>query len=330
MASECGSALTQEFDQKMHIAGVFILMGCSFCGTMLPILGKKYTSFKYSDLMFSCAKLFGSGIILATALVHMLSPASENLSNECLPPVFSEDGYPAFAPAICLGGILFVHFIQFCISKEMRKLHDHLSHANDTEMKSPTPDLEKNATSAGQEHHHPHHHHDGHDHAYGLILKKERQIGAYVLELGVASHSVIIGIALGVAREEFKTLLAALVFHQFFEGMALSTVVMESDFKKRAASIVMVAFYTLTTPIGMAVGIGISSSFNENSVSNLVTQGVLDALSAGILLYDGLVNVVTPHFKTETFMKQPTWQQLIQLACLWLGAVVMALIGKWA
>lgn len=269
----------------------------------------------------------------------MLSPASENLSNECLPPIFSEDGYPAFAPAICLGGILFVQFIQFCISKEVRRVHEQLTHVNEAEMQTHR-DIEKNETPKDTPKH-SHNHHD-HEHAYGLVLRKERQIGAYVLEMGVASHSMIIGntiissfshslgIALGVSREEFKPLLAALVFHQFFEGMALSTVVLESDFKKRAASIIMVVFYTLTTPIGMAIGIGISNSFNENSVENLVTQGVLDALSAGILLYDGLVNVVAPHFKNESFMKQSTLEQALQLVSLWVGACVMALIGKWA
>ena len=44
-----------------------------------------------------------------------------------------------------------------------------------------------------------------------------------VLELGIVVHSVIIGISLG-ASESPKTvrpLVAALTFHQFFEGMGL-------------------------------------------------------------------------------------------------------------
>jgi solute carrier family 39 (zinc transporter), member 1/2/3 len=46
-----------------------------------------------------------------------------------------------------------------------------------------------------------------------------------VLELGIIVHSVIIGISLG-ASESPKTvrpLVAALTFHQFFEGMGLGS-----------------------------------------------------------------------------------------------------------
>lgn len=44
-----------------------------------------------------------------------------------------------------------------------------------------------------------------------------------MLELGIVVHSVIIGISLGASQspETIKPLLAALSFHQFFEGMGL-------------------------------------------------------------------------------------------------------------
>ena len=44
-----------------------------------------------------------------------------------------------------------------------------------------------------------------------------------VLEMGIVVHSVIIGISLGAAGsiDAIKTLLVALSFHQFFEGMGL-------------------------------------------------------------------------------------------------------------
>lgn len=44
-----------------------------------------------------------------------------------------------------------------------------------------------------------------------------------VLELGVIIHSIVIGITLGASQspETIKTLLAALSFHQFFEGLGL-------------------------------------------------------------------------------------------------------------
>lgn len=44
-----------------------------------------------------------------------------------------------------------------------------------------------------------------------------------MLELGIVAHSVIIGISLGTSGnpQTIKPLIAALSFHQFFEGMGL-------------------------------------------------------------------------------------------------------------
>ena len=44
-----------------------------------------------------------------------------------------------------------------------------------------------------------------------------------VLELGIVVHSVIIGLALGASKSSktIKPLVAALSFHQFFEGIGL-------------------------------------------------------------------------------------------------------------
>jgi hypothetical protein len=44
-------------------------------------------------------------------------------------------------------------------------------------------------------------------------------------------------------------------------------------------------------PIGIAVGLAISSSYNSQSSTTLAVEGILDAISAGILLYTGLVEV---------------------------------------
>lgn len=50
--------------------------------------------------------------------------------------------------------------------------------------------------------------------------------------------------------------------------------------------------YGITTPIGIAVGLGVRTLYNPNSTRALVVSGVLDALSSGILIYTGLVEVV--------------------------------------
>ena len=49
--------------------------------------------------------------------------------------------------------------------------------------------------------------------------------------------------------------------------------------------------YGLTTPIGIAVGLGVKTTYNPGSTTASIVSGVLDSLSSGILLYTGLVEV---------------------------------------
>ncbi|THG22805.1 hypothetical protein TEA_025650 [Camellia sinensis var. sinensis] len=58
----------------------------------------------------------------------------------------------------------------------------------------------------------------------------------------------------------------------------------------------MAIFFSLTTPVGIAIGIGISSSYNENSPTALAVEGILNAASAGILIYMALVDLLSVDF----------------------------------
>jgi hypothetical protein len=91
-----------------------------------------------------------------------------------------------------------------------------------------------------------------------------------------------------------------------------------------------IAFYCLTTPIGIVIGIGANTAFNTSSEQFILPSGVWDAVSAGILLYDGLVNIVHPHFTSDAFKKATIVSQVAQYTALWLGATGMAIVGHWA
>lgn len=47
---------------------------------------------------------------------------------------------------------------------------------------------------------------------------------------------------------------------------------------------VMALIFAVTTPVGVAIGIGIQSSYNEESLANLIVSGVFDSISTGKLL----------------------------------------------
>jgi zinc transporter 1/2/3 len=136
-------------------------------------------------------------------------------------------------------------------------------------------------------------------------------IGIIILEFGVVLHSVLTGLTLAV-DEDFKILFAVLVFHrkplcfstpavrnsaepvaETFEGLGVGSrlaylgLPSEYDWVPMAGALV----YGLTTPIGIAAGLGVRTTYNPGSATASLVSGVMDSMSAGILIYTGLVEV---------------------------------------
>ena len=69
---------------------------------------------------------------------------------------------------------------------------------------------------------------------------------------------------------------------------------------------------------------------NSNGSTNLLIQGLLDGISAGILTYDVLISIIQPHFAKDSFKSSSIGRQFLELLSLWMGATIMSLIGIWA
>ncbi|KAK1281029.1 Zinc transporter 8 [Acorus gramineus] len=151
-----------------------------------------------------------------------------------------------------------------------------------------------------------------------------------VFELGVVVHSVIIGISLGASESPsaIRPLVAALSFHQFFEGLGLGGCIVQAKFKAKAI-MTMSLFFSLTTPVGIAIGIGIASNYNSNSPTALIVEGILNSFSAGILIYMALVDLLAADF-SSTRMRNNGKLQVGAHVFLLLGAGLMSLLAKWA
>nr|GMD31462.1 zinc transporter 5-like [Ipomoea batatas] len=154
--------------------------------------------------------------------------------------------------------------------------------------------------------------------------------GMQVLELGIIVHSVIIGIAVGASEspQTIRPLVAALTFHQFFEGMGLGGCIAQAKFKTRAVAI-MAFFFSLTTPIGIAIGLGITNVYDENSPTALIVEGILNSASAGILIYMALVDLLAADFMNPRMQNNGKLQLGANVSLL-LGAGCMSLLAKWA
>lgn len=332
--------------------------------------------FKVSDYAFLLIKVFGCGIILSTAFIHVYPSATFALQNPCLPEEFL-NAYGATPGAIALASAFFVQLIQTIaighFSGKSKSEHKHEDHAHDNHdhahshnesnapVKATATDLEAaqvpsssdeedrasneikmkavegnqnlelNAMSVAANIHsdacgaHLHQ-------FYATSSHNHQKITTVLLEVGVSIHSILIGITLGVSRgPEATALLIAIAFHQFFEGIALSTTALDSGFKNVFYPLLFAFIYTLITPLGVAIGIGISQAFNENDVASLITIGVFEAIAAGILIHDGFVNLLTAYLThNHSFYNFSLSKRALVFMSLWLGAGVMAVIGIWA
>ncbi|OMO66944.1 Zinc/iron permease [Corchorus capsularis] len=190
--------------------------------------------------------------------------------------------------------------------------------------------------SRGHEHDHGQHGHShghGHDHGFGGSDDDSgvrHVVVSQVLELGIVSHSVIIGLSLGVSQSPctIRPLIAALSFHQFFEGFALGGCISQAQFKTMSATI-MACFFAITTPSGIGIGTAIASVYNPYSPAALVVEGILDSLSAGILVYMALVDLIAADFLSKR-MSCNFRLQVVSYFMLFLGAGMMAALAVWA
>lgn len=64
------------------------------------------------------------------------------------------------------------------------------------------------------------------------LIKLKQRLVSQVLEIGIIFHSVIIGVTMGMSQNvcTIRPLVAALAFHQIFEGMGLGGCVAQVSF----------------------------------------------------------------------------------------------------
>lgn len=155
----------------------------------------------------------------------------------------------------------------------------------------------------------------------------------FILEFGVVFHSVLIGLTLAVSGAEFRTLYIVLTFHQLFEGLGLGTRLATVPWpaSRWQTPYLMAIAYGLSTPTAIAVGLGVRDTYRAEGATTLVVAGVFDSLSAGILLYTGLVELMAHEFLFTHSLKETKTSTLMSaFGCMVLGAFLMSLLGKWA
>lgn len=342
---ECGE---NEYSGMLgaRISSVFVVLVASTFGAVFPILSSRYSFIRMPGWCFFIAKFFGSGVIIATAFIHLLEPAADNLGDECLGHGWTI--YP-YAYGICLVTLFIIFFVEMLALRYVDKKldngaggHSH-SHFGDTNnyVKNHTESDEEVKLSSGQDS----------DTAYPKAGQEvdptapesdtedasnfySKLLAIFVLEFGIIFHSVFVGLSLATADDEFKTLYPVIVFHQLFEGLGLGTRIAATPWprNKRWTPWLLAAAYGLTTPIAIAIGLGVRNTYSEDFRTAKIVNGVFDSISAGILLYTGLIELMAREFLfTDEFKGDEGFKRMVvAYVIMAVGAGLMALLGRWA
>ncbi|XP_068653988.1 zinc transporter 3-like [Aristolochia californica] len=318
---------------RLKLGAIGSILVAGSVGICLPVLARSVSALRPENDVFFVIKAFAAGVILATGLVHVLPEAFESLNSQCL----NENPWRSFPFA---GFVAMMSAIGTLMVDAFATGYYKKAHFGKSQPVKEDGDEEAAGEHAGHVHVHTH---GAHGHAHGSVVPDERggtsvsaselirnRVVSQVLELGIVVHSVIIGISLGASESPstIRPLVAALSFHQFFEGMGLGGCIVQASFKL-STMVAMAVFFSLTTPVGVAIGIGVSSVYNENSSTAFLVQGLFNAASAGILIYMALVDLLATDYMNPRLQNNGKLQ-LWANASLLLGAACMCFMAKWA
>lgn len=361
----CDAVTVTDTHLPLRIAAIFIILVGATGGALFPVLARRSRWLKVPAGVFSFAKYFGSGVIIATAFIHLLAPGIEALESECLSEGWRQYPYALTFCMVSIFGIFLTELVAFRWgTSKLAKLglhhdahgHDAGSHAahgpegrlaasaeedveampekterslsrEDNEASVDDIEIHKRPQSNHRHHHHINEERGGESHSsIGQV------IGVAILEFGVILHSILIGLTLAV-DESFTTLFIVITLHQTFEGLGIGSRLAYMQLPPRYNCIPIVAalVYGMTTPLGLAVGLGVRTTYNPASANAAIVSGVLDSVSAGILMYTGLVELLAHEFLfNKEMMSASNKHVLYALGSMFLGCAVMALLGRWA
>ncbi|KAF2088181.1 Zinc/iron permease, partial [Saccharata proteae CBS 121410] len=327
------------YNTPLHVIALFIILVLSVIACSFPIVVRRFPKLPVPHHMLFLSRHFGTGVLIATAFVHLLPTAYTSLTDPCLPP-FWNDTYPAMAGFIAMVSVFVVVGVEmFFASRGAGHVHGSEydayggvegPHAHGAPARpyhsrthslrpSPSGDFDSGPSGTG--------------HLSPSQQQQKQLLQCLLLEAGILFHSIFIGMALSVATgTAFLVLLVAISFHQTFEGLALGSRIAALHFGPRSPKPWFMALaYGTTTPAGQAIGLLIHNLYDPASQTGLITVGITNAISSGLLLFAGLVELLAEDFLSDHSYETLKGKRRLQ-ACGAVvgGAALMALVGAWA
>ncbi|OAA49597.1 Zinc/iron permease [Metarhizium rileyi] len=337
----------RDYNIGLRVGLLFVIMATSALGVFAPILLHKVLSNKLS-LIFTLLKQFGTGIIISTAFVHLFTHASLMFNNKCI----GDLGYEGTTSAILMAGIFLSFLVEYIgqrIVLNRTKSTAMLTREQQAHALLSTEVVSILVMEAGILFH---------SLLIGLTLVVAGDSFFITLFVVILFHQVFEGLALGtriatIGSSANTHLLPSAIDHS---GRAAGNDTIDTDKSANAPSeetaeasstlerptlsmkkkLGLAALFAFVTPIGMAIGISVLHKFNGNDRSTLLAIGTLDALSAGILVWTGVVEMWAADWMTGSHGHKAELADADMLTVvlgifgLVAGMALMSFLGKWA
>lgn len=309
----------------LKLISIVIIFFTSIFGISLPVfLARLFHGKPAYDKAVLLIKCFAAGVILSTSLVHVLPDAFNALADCLVSSRHPWKDFP-FSGLVTLIGVLMALLVDLTASSHVESSDDVSEYKPiGVELKccggkviERGGDLESEERRVAEE----------------MVVKMKQRLVSQVLEIGIIFHSVIIGVTMGMSQNKctIRPLVAALAFHQIFEGMGLGGCIAQAGFSFGTTAY-MCFMFSVTTPLGIVLGMLVFSvtGYDDHSVNALILEGLLGSLSSGILIYMALVDLIALDFFHNKLMSSDILLKKVSFLALVLGSTFMSILALWA
>lgn len=309
----------RDYNIPVRIGTLFAILATSSIGVFLPMICSGVMKASMDGTIITVLTQFGTGVILATALVHLTTHAQLMFANDCITL-----HYESAATSIIMAGLFIGFLADFASTRVMLARRN----AIESGMDQNSNNSRENEISDVDDKEAPH----THSHGEVAVLQDGSldKVSVLMLEAGIIFHSVLIGVTTVVAGDSYYiTLFIVVIFHQAFEGVALGSRIAKLTNASVWTKIFMGSCYAITTPLGMGIGIGVLQHWNGNDPSTVIAVGTLDSFSAGILLWVGLIEMLAHDWLHGPLSRAGFLKTALAMAALVAGMILMSFLGKW-
>lgn len=112
-------AAAADSDLALRVGAVFVILAVSSAACAFPLLAARLPGLRIPDAFFFAVRHFGTGVLLATAFVHLLPTAFTLLGDPCLGGFWTRD-FAAMPGAVALLGIFVVTGVEMLLHPARR------------------------------------------------------------------------------------------------------------------------------------------------------------------------------------------------------------------